>query len=223
MKKALLTAIAISALLSSSMATICFCPVRAYSTDSISFLDSGLTIYSPVNMTYNYLNLVLNLSLYSAGNMGGLDPNISMNYSIDGIYNGSVPLKSNGEIHVITVAVGTVDLTELPNGSHCLTIYLYGLNQRTYQPKYLSYINTVYFSTVGNPILNSPTPSPTPTLTPSPSPSPTPIPSLSPSPTPTAEPFPIALGIAIAVLVIIATIALVVVICAKLLVYYRKH
>jgi hypothetical protein len=170
MNKALLTAISISALLISLIVTAYPHPVRADSTDALRFLDSGVTIYSPVNMTYYYGNLFLNISLYSAGSLGGLDPEISMNYSIDGIYNGSVPLRSNGEIHVVTVAVGTIGLPSLPNGSHYLTIYLYGFNQRTYEPRFLSYANTVYFGAIGNPAL-APTASPNSTATPSPAPS----------------------------------------------------
>ena len=158
MKTIWLIAIVVSASLISIMATACPCTVKADSTNSIMF-DSGVAIFSPLNTTYYYNNLVLNLSLYSAGIMGGLDPQISMNYSIDGVYNGSVPLRSNGELHVVTVAVATVNLPELLDGSHYLTIYLYGLNQRIYQPKYLSYINTIYFSTISNPAL-SPIPTP---------------------------------------------------------------
>jgi hypothetical protein len=158
MKTTWLTTIAVSALLISLLATACPCPVKAASTDYIGF-DSGVYIYSPLNVTYQYNNLVLNLGLSGAGNLGGLDPQISMNYSIDGIYNGSVPLMSNGEMHVSTRAVATVNLPEVPDGSHTLTIYLYGLNQRTYEPRYLSYVNTIYFSTIGNPALG-PTPTP---------------------------------------------------------------
>ncbi|MGA3111876.1 MAG: hypothetical protein ABSE15_07575 [Candidatus Bathyarchaeia archaeon] len=149
-----------------SVAVVYVYPVNADSDQPIQFLDSGVTILSPVNMTYNGNNLVLNVTLHSAGNLGSLDPNVSMNYSIDGLYNGTVPLQSNGEIHVETTAIGTVGLPRLTDGSHVLTIYLYGLNQRSAEPWYLSYTNTVYFSTTGNP--PSPTPSPiavpTPTL-----------------------------------------------------------
>jgi hypothetical protein len=157
-------------------------PVKADSTDFISFPDSGVTIFSPLNMTYYYRNLILNVTLYGAGFLGGLDPQISMNYSIDNIYKGSVLLKSNGEIHVVTTAVGTVALPELPAGSHYLTIYLYGFNQRTYEPKYLSFISTVYFSTVGTDPISSPTMSPTSTPTPSTTTSPSPSPNTTPSP-----------------------------------------
>jgi hypothetical protein len=186
MKKTLLTVISVSALIISLIVTAYPNPVRADSADSLRFLDSGVTIYSPVNMTYYYGNLFLNISLYSAGSLGGLDPEVSMNYSIDGKYNGSVPLRSNGEIHVVTVAVGTIGLPSLSNGSHYLTIYLYGFNQRTYEPRFLSYANTVYFSTVGNPAL-TPTASPTSAATPSPIPS---INSENPSDNPSSNPTP---------------------------------
>ncbi len=141
--------------------------VGADSADYIHFIDSGVTVYSPVNMTYYYGDLVLNVSLYSAGIMGGLDPNISMNFSIDGKYNGSIHLRSNEEMHIMSKAVGTAALPQLLNGSHCLTIYTYGLNQRAYEPRYLSFVDTVYFSTTGNPA-STPTINPTLTATPSP-------------------------------------------------------
>jgi hypothetical protein len=153
----------------------------ADSTDPIHFIDAGLTIYSPVNMTYHYTDLFLNISLGSAGLMGGLDPNISMNYSIDNAYNGSVPLESTREIHVVSRAVALIVLPDVPNGSHNLTIYLYGLNQRAVDPKYLSFTLSVYFSTTGKPNLN-PTISPTTTSSPTPSPTPTLSPGMSPSP-----------------------------------------
>ena len=114
--------------------------------DSISF-PSGVTVYSPLNNTYDSRYLTLNLTLYSAGGMGSIDPQISMTYSVDGEFNGSVPLEvSNPGLHVVTNAAGFVNLPELPVGSHCLTIYLYGHNQKSLNPKYLSYVDTVYFS-----------------------------------------------------------------------------
>ena len=79
-------------------------------------------------MTYNGKNLVLNLTLNPDGTMGELDPQISMHYSLDGSYFGSVPLKSNGEVQYQTTAIATINLPKLTDGSHELTIYLYGLN-----------------------------------------------------------------------------------------------
>ena len=194
--------IAISALLISSLAVVHSSIVRADSADFISFPDSGVTIFSPLNETYSYQNPILNVTLYGAGLLGSLDPQISMNYSIDNVYNGSVPLKSNGEIHVITTAVGKVALPKLPSGSHYLTIYLYGWNQRSHEPKYLSFNNTVHFSIASVNPASSPTPAPS--ITPSPSPSP----NTTPSPSSTSEPEPFSaslvfvasLGIALAVI-----------------------
>jgi hypothetical protein len=192
MKKALLTAITISALLISSMVTACPHPVRADSTDFISFLDSGVTIFSPVNMTYNYRNLTLNLTLtvgYIHGEAGIIVTEVpSMNYSIDGVYNGSVLLwVATTQTHMTIQGVGSVVLPELPDGSHYLTIHLYGYNMQSFQPQFKSYVDTVYFSIDDPNSIFIPTPSPTqtptvvPTLTPSPSPSLTPTPSPSPS------------------------------------------
>ncbi len=170
MKKPSLTAITVLAVLSPLIIISFPFPVRADNSDPAHFIDAGLTIYSPTNTTHYYKPLLLNISLGSAGNLGGLDPNISMNFTIDETYFGTVTLKSSGEIHVLTRAVGEVLLPDLPDGPHTLTIYLYGLNQRTYEPKYLSFVLCVYFSTEGNPnqvptaTPTASTISPTPTL-----------------------------------------------------------
>ena len=120
--------------------------VRADSVDFISF-PSGVTLFSPINRTYNSAHLNLNLTLYSVGSMGYIDSRISMNYSIDGKYYGPVPLVvSNPGVHVITNGAGLVGLPELPEGSHSLTLYLEGFNQKYYEPRFLSYVNTVYFA-----------------------------------------------------------------------------
>jgi hypothetical protein len=112
---------------------------------------------------------------------------------------------------------------QVPNGTHSLFVWVTfwviptGGNQNMFGVQSVSKVVNFTVSA------ETPTPTPSPTSSPSIIPSPSPESTSSPIPTSTAEPFPIALGIAIAVLVIIATIALVVVICAKLLVYYRKH
>jgi len=120
--------------------------IRAESAGFISF-SSGIALFSPINMTYNSPNLFLNLTLYSAGSMGYVDSRISMNYSIDEKLNGHVPLiVSNPGVHVITDAFGVVSLPELPEGSHTLTLFLEGFNQEYHEPRFVSYIDTVYFS-----------------------------------------------------------------------------
>jgi hypothetical protein len=124
----------------------CTYPAKADSNDFISF-PSGITLFSPLNSTYNSQQLTLNLFLDSAGSMGYIDSRISMNYSIDGKLNGKVPLTvSNPGVHVITNGVGLVSLPELPEGSHSLTLYLEGFNQKYREPQFLSYVDTVYFS-----------------------------------------------------------------------------
>lgn len=39
-----------------------------------------------------------------------------------------------------------VAMPELSDGPHTLIIYLYGYNQKTYQPQFLSYVNTINFA-----------------------------------------------------------------------------
>ena len=187
MKTVFLTAIAISGLLISSVSAVFPYPVRADSISPVYFPESGLTVISPMNLTYSG-RVTLNVYLNSAGALGGVDSQVSLTYSIDGVYDGSVPLKSNGELHVATVAVGTVVLPKLSEGSHNLTVSLYGLNQRSWfgslfnmsnEPKYLWYENTVYFAINFS---NNTQSKPTATPTPSPSPSPTPVTTPSNSP-----------------------------------------
>ncbi len=93
--------------------------VKADSTDSVSF-SGGVTLLSPVNTTYNSNFLTLNVNF---GWGEGLQ--CSLNYSIDGNYGGPIPLVLNNPVfgEIICPANGTVQLPELSDGSHCLTIY----------------------------------------------------------------------------------------------------
>ena len=119
---------------------------KAQTADFLSF-PSGINVYSPLNMTYDSRYLFLNLTLYSAGQMGYIDPYIHLNYSVDGDFNSSVPLVvSNPGLHVVTNAATFMSLPKLSEGSHILTLYLFGHNQKSLDPKYLSYVDTVYFS-----------------------------------------------------------------------------
>jgi hypothetical protein len=178
MKKTILTTIAISALLVSLVAPGCLRLVKADSNDPISFIDSATTISSPVNMTYNNRKLTLSLTV-PIWSIMGMPTDVSMNYSIDGIYNGSVPLRNITPPDAppiatkVGIGAGNVDFPELPDGSHYLTIYLYGLNMRNYQPQFKSFVYTIYFSIDDPNSIFSPTPSATstPKVTPSPTPS----------------------------------------------------
>ena len=207
--KEIFTAIAISVLAISLLITVNSDIVRADSDDFIRFLDSGVTVFSPLNTTYHSQTPILNVTLYGAGNFGSIDPEISVNYSIDDMYTGSVYLRSNGELHFITNTIGVAALPELPSGSHCLKIYLYGWNQRSYEPRYLSYTNTIYFSIVDAKATPAPIPSPSPTASPTPVPisSSEPTNPTSPTPLPSEEPQPIEseliLGVAVTVAVVV--------------------
>ena len=116
--KTVLTALFISVLLVSLAAGIHI--VKADSNDYISF-SSGVTIFSPINETYNSNFLTLNLTF---GCGAGIQ--CSLNYSLDGKYEGPIPLVFNNSagFHMITPATGLVQLPELSEGSHRLTIYV---------------------------------------------------------------------------------------------------
>ena len=93
--------------------------VKADSSDSMSF-SGGVTIYSPVNTTYNSNFLTLNVSFgWGAGSQ------CSLNYSIDGNYGGPIPLTFGNTtgFQLIGSATGLVQLPELSEGLHRLTIY----------------------------------------------------------------------------------------------------
>ena len=151
MKKSLLIAITISVFLISLIITAFPFPVRADSTGSISFLDSALTIFSPLNMTYNNRHLILNVTV-PIWSIMGMPNSVSMNYSVDGTYNGQVSLRDITPPDAPPIATkagmgaGIVNLPDLPDGPHYLTIYLYGLNMENYRPQFKSYIYTVFFS-----------------------------------------------------------------------------
>jgi len=92
--------------------------VKADSTDYIRF-SSGVTIYSPLNTTYNSGFLNLNLTFDQGAGLHS-----SLNYSIDGNYKGSIPLVAEDTygFHLITKKTGLVALPELSEGEHCLTL-----------------------------------------------------------------------------------------------------
>jgi hypothetical protein len=167
MKNPISIAIIISVLLLSLMVSMNPHSVRADTTGYVYSPDySGVGIYSPLNTTYNSRNLTLNVTIGTLGMIhsdgGPYNGPVSLKYSIDGIDYGEVPLFTNAGTHVFISGYGTVDLPELPDGSHCLTLYLYGYNTRSINPQFKSYVDTVYFS------INTPTPTESPTPIPQP-------------------------------------------------------
>ena len=77
-----------------------------------------VTILAPLNSTYNSRPLTLEVTFPSSA------LRYSLNYDIDGKYEGPVPygIANPTEVHVVYEARGTVKLPELSDGSHRLTV-----------------------------------------------------------------------------------------------------
>jgi hypothetical protein len=139
--------------------------------------SSGLAIYSPVNTTYKSTSLTLNLT-YEAGLP------YSLNYSIDGIYQGPISLTFNNSegFHMTSTGVAVIQLPALSNGSHILTVnvegYLnnyHGANPPGAPFKKVSPMSADYFAFWANSVSFTIASSDvTPTLTPLPTVSPNP-------------------------------------------------
>ncbi len=180
--KMVLTILVVSLLLVSL--GVGFQAVKADSADSIVF-SGGVTLLSPVNTTYESNFLTLNVSFE-----WGEGLQCSLNYTIDGNYGGPVPLTlENPELGlIIATASGTVQLPELSNGSHCLTIIeeanlnnYYSANPpgAPFKPAgpgsadyYAAWVDTVDFSINTSYAATNPTASPAPTDSPAATPTP---------------------------------------------------
>jgi hypothetical protein len=113
---------------------------NATSDDHISF-SSGVTLFSPLNQTYNTRYLSLDFSFAC-----GLGMHYSLSFDIDGKYAGPMPyvVKNPNELHVVYQSSGSVTLPELSEGSHSLTVNLLVSPSNDHIKP--SYSNTVYFS-----------------------------------------------------------------------------
>jgi hypothetical protein len=148
--------------------------VKADSSSPIGYAG-GLTLISPVNETYNSNYLTLNINLTCGAGIQFL-----LTYNIDGTIKGVIPLTYNGPggFQLFAVETGTVQLPQLPNGTHQLTIYeLASLNNyhganppgSPFQPTSLgsdnytvSWTDTAYFSINATATQTTPTPTTTP-------------------------------------------------------------
>lgn len=151
--------------------------VKADSNEPITF-SSGLTLYSPVNKTYTSDLLLLNLTF---GSGAGLQR--TLNYSIDGKYQGPISLTFNSTtgFELIGLGYALVQLPELSNGPHVLTInikaYLnnyHGANPpgAPFKPVapnssnyFASWVHTVYFIINASEVNSTPTPTSSPDTT----------------------------------------------------------
>jgi hypothetical protein len=85
---------------------------------------SGINIISPSNSTYSSSLLTLNVSVTT---LGGSNIKISMNYSLDGTYNQTIPVTiqyPTGNSFMLALHTGLVNLPALPEGSHNITVYV---------------------------------------------------------------------------------------------------
>jgi hypothetical protein len=126
------------------------------STNSLSF-SSGLTIFSPLNQTYASNVIPLNVTFNWV-----VATQVFLNYSIDGNNQGQLPLDFGNitGFQQTYLAYGLVDLPQLSNGSHVLTVNVESRLNGNGEPYY--WVNQVYFSISSR----QPTPSPAPTLSP---------------------------------------------------------
>jgi hypothetical protein len=116
--KKIVTATLLSCVLLISIG-VSFRGVKADSNNPLVF-SGGVTIYSPVNTTYHTNFLTLNLT---CGCGAGL--HFSLNYDIDGKYQGPITLTFNitNGFQLISLGTELLYLPELPSGSHRLTVY----------------------------------------------------------------------------------------------------
>jgi hypothetical protein len=114
-------------------------PVVADTIGPLRFKD-GVTVYSPINATYNSKNMLFNYTFAC-----GFGMHYSLNYTLDGSITGPMPYSviNPQELHVVYLARGQVQLPELSEGTHSLTISL----QATFGENDIrSYSDTIYFT-----------------------------------------------------------------------------
>jgi len=103
-------------------------------------LSDGVTVYSPVNAVYNSKNILFNYTFAV-----GMGMHYSLNYMLDGSEAQAMPYSvvNPQELHVVYSALGQVQLPELPEGTHTLTISLEASFGRD---DIRSYSDTIYFT-----------------------------------------------------------------------------
>jgi hypothetical protein len=102
-------------------------------------LKSGVTVYSPVNAVYNSKIILFNYTFAV-----GMGMHYSLNYMLDGSETQPMPYSvlNPQELHVVYSALGQVQLPELSEGPHSLTISL----EASFGNDIRSYSDTIYFT-----------------------------------------------------------------------------
>jgi len=132
-------AVFLFALLLAGLLLVSVQPIMALTLGPLRFKD-GVTVYSPVNAIYNSKNILFNYTFAV-----GLGMHYSLNYMLDGSEAQAMPYSvvNPQELHVVYSALGQVQLPELSEGAHSLTISLdasFGKNDIR------SYSDTIYFT-----------------------------------------------------------------------------
>ena len=137
-------AFACAVLIIASLVMVPAAKVNADSNEPLVF-SSGLTLYSPVNATYGYSVLECNGTF-----VGPSEYEVSLNYSIDGNYQGYLPwaLNQNSSSLSSYTLDWSFQLPHLANGPHQLSIgiekQLYNSNATLISQSTL--VNTVYLT-----------------------------------------------------------------------------
>jgi hypothetical protein len=102
------------------------------------YLSDGVTVFSPVNTTYNTKNILFNYTVAV-----GIGSHLSLNYTLDGTLTAPMPFFVPHELHVVSLARGQVQLPELSEGLHTLTI---SMHTDFIFSNFDSYVDTIYFT-----------------------------------------------------------------------------
>jgi hypothetical protein len=105
------------------------------------YLSDGVTVYSPVNTTYNTKSILFNYTVAV-----GIGSHLSLNYTLDdGTLTVPMPFSviNPHELHVVSLASGQVQLPELSEGLHSLTI---SMHTDFIFSNLHSYVDTIYFT-----------------------------------------------------------------------------
>jgi len=134
----------------SSLVTLPAMKVKADSSEPIAY-SSGLTLYSPVNTTYSSNVIECNGTFNDPR-----DFESSLNYSIDGNYQGSLPwtLNQNSINNPVAYTLDwSFQLPQLPKGSHQLSIGIEIdlFNSADTIINRTTWVNTVYFMISSSP------------------------------------------------------------------------
>ena len=102
------------------------------------YLSDGVTVFSPVNTTYNTKNILFNYTVAV-----GIGSHLSLNYTLDSTLTAPMPFFVPHELHVVSLACGQVQLPELSEGLHTLTI---SMHTDFIFSNLHSYVDTIYFT-----------------------------------------------------------------------------